>query len=64
LTAEERAEIKIYVGTLELQANAKRPNDSIIKSSLQSVKQIAETAAGTLLGEAALVAIKHYLSLP
>jgi len=64
LTAEDRAEIKIYVGTLELQANSRRPNDSIIKSSLESVRQIAETAAGTLLGEAALIAIKHYLSLP
>jgi hypothetical protein len=64
LSEEDRAEIKIYVGTLELQANAKRPNDSIIKSCLESVQRLAETAAGTLLGEAALIAIKRYLGLP
>ena len=64
LSPDNRIQMNVDIGTIELQATSPHPNPSIIKASLESAGAIAQTAAGTLLGEAALIAIKHYLGVP
>jgi hypothetical protein len=54
-------EINISIGTIELQLNSARPNVSILKESLKSVKTILENAAGSLLASGALAAVNHTL---
>lgn len=60
LSDEDRSQLGIDVGTLELQATAKQPNKRIIKASLESVKVILEHAVGDALGFAIIAAIHHY----
>jgi hypothetical protein len=64
LSPENRTQIRIDVGTIELQVNSSRPNHSIIRASLESVQSVLENAAGTVLGAGAVAAIKYYLKFP
>jgi hypothetical protein len=64
LASEDRAEMNIDIGTIELHINAPHPNNSVIKASLESAQRILENAAGTVLGAGAVVGIKAYLGLP
>lgn len=64
LSEENREQINVDIGTVELQINSSRPNPSIIKASLESAKAILEHAGGIMLGTAAIAAIKHYLHIP
>ena len=60
LSDDDRTQLGIDIGTLELQANAQKPNKGIIKASLESSKAILEHAAGHVLGIAMIAAIQHY----
>ena len=62
LDQPERDEVNINIGTIELQLNSARPNTSILKESLKSVRTIVENAAGSLLASALLPTITHVLS--
>jgi len=64
LSADNRTQINIDIGTIELQTSSAHPNPSIIKASLESAKAIAENAAGTVLGAGMVFAIKNYLGIP
>lgn len=59
LSEDSRAQIAIDIGTIELQAKSARPNVSVIRSCMESVKTILENAAGTLAASGVLAAIKH-----
>jgi hypothetical protein len=61
LSEENQAQIKVDIGTIELQITSPRPNHSVIKASLESIMRILEHAAGIVVGEAALFKIKSYL---
>ena len=63
LPPEERAQMKTDIGTIELQMDSPRPNNSIIRASLESVATILEHAAGIIVGEVTLMAIKGYLGM-
>lgn len=60
LSDEDRMQLGIDIGTMELQANSKQPNKGIIKASLASVKAILEHAAGDVVGIAIIAAIHRY----
>lgn len=64
LSPENRAQITIDIGTIELQINSSRPNPSVVRASLESAKAILEHAAGVVLGTGAIAAIRHYLKIP
>jgi hypothetical protein len=64
LSPEHRSQMNVDIGTIELHLNSSRPNPSVIKASLESVRAIAENAAGTVLGAGVIIAIKHYLGIP
>lgn len=63
LAGEKRAQLDIDVATIELQVKSANPNPSIIRASLESAKRILEHAAGIVLGETAVFAIKGYLGM-
>lgn len=63
LSDEDRAQLEIDIGTLELQANAQKPNKGIIKASLESSKVILEHAAGHVLGIATIALIQRYTGI-
>jgi hypothetical protein len=60
LPEEDRAQIATDIQTLEVQANSKRPNKSIIKEALVSARTILEIAAGDAIAAGAIFAIQHY----
>jgi hypothetical protein len=61
---EDRAQMDSDIATIELQIASPRPNHSIIRSCLESAQSIVEHAAGVVVGESVLIAIKHYLHIP
>jgi hypothetical protein len=61
LDQSSKDEININIGTIELQLNSARPNASILKESLKSVKTILQNAAGSLLASGVLAAVNHTL---
>lgn len=63
LSDEDRTQLGVDIGTIELQGNSKQPNRSIIKASLESVKTIIEHAAGDMLGVAIIAAIHRYTGI-
>lgn len=63
LPEADREQIKVDIGTIELQCTSPQPNDSVIRSRLESVMRIVENAMGVVTGECVIVAIKHYLGL-
>jgi hypothetical protein len=63
LSDEDRTQLGIDIGTLELQANAQKPNKGVIKASLESSKAILEHAAGHVLGIGTIAMIQHYTGI-
>jgi hypothetical protein len=63
LSDEDRTQLGIDIGTLELHANAQKPNKGIIKASLESAEAILEHAAGHVLGITAIAMIQHYTGI-
>ena len=55
-------EININIGTIELQLSSARPNASILKESLKSIKTILENTAGSLLASAMLPTVTNILN--
>lgn len=62
LLLESREQIKIDIGTLEVQINAQRPSPSIIRECLASIKNILENAAGGILASGIIHQLQRYLS--
>jgi hypothetical protein len=62
LSAENREQIKIDIDTVEVQINAQRPNPTIIRESLRSIKTILENAAGAVIASGILFQLQGYLS--
>lgn len=62
LSAENREQIKVDIGTVEVQISAQRPNPTIIRESLKSIRTILENAAGALLASGILLKLQSYLS--
>ena len=61
LSPENRAQMNVNIGTIELQISSPQPNKSIIKSSLESAVAILEHAVGIVIGESVLIGIKMHL---
>jgi hypothetical protein len=59
---EAKEQINIDIGTIEIQIGSSKPNVSIIRESLKSLKVIAENAAGSLLAAGLTPAVMHLLS--
>jgi hypothetical protein len=64
VSEENRGQMNVDIGTIELQVGSAHPNHPVVKASLESLKTILEHTAGVVVGESALLAIKHYLSIP
>lgn len=60
LTAEEKAEVDADIQTIEAQIESPKPKDGIVRASLQSIKAIFESAAGSAAGQI-IVDIAKYL---
>jgi hypothetical protein len=61
LSQESSEQINIDIGTVEVQISSSRPNLSIIKECLASMKNILENAAGAMLASGILLQIQRYL---
>ena len=57
---ETKEQINIDIGTIELQMNSARPNPSVVRECLASLKSILEKTAGSLLASG-LVSTIHLL---
>lgn len=57
-----KEQIRIDIGTIELQINSSRPNSSIVRESLRSLKGILENTAGSMLASGLLPVVVHLLS--
>jgi len=60
LSEGNRGQIATDIGTVELQVNSARPNPTIIRECMLSVRTILENAAGSLLASSLLAAINRY----
>jgi hypothetical protein len=62
LDQSSKDEVNINIGTIELQLTSARPNVSIVRESLRSLKFILENAAGSLIASGLLPTVHHILS--
>lgn len=60
LPEADRVQIKVDIGTVELQINSPKPNSSIIQSCMHSVRSILENAAGTLIASGIISGINRF----
>jgi hypothetical protein len=62
MSQENREQINIDIGTVEVQIGSPRPSPSIIRECLASMKNILENAAGAMLASGILLQLQRYLS--
>jgi hypothetical protein len=49
LSADQRADADAHLATLEAQSKAAKPNQSIVREALKSLRTVAEQVAATLI---------------
>ena len=60
LSEPNRSQIATDIGTVELQVNSPRPNPTIIRACMQSIRTVLENAVGALAASGILAEIRHY----
>src|ERR1700674_1307550 len=61
LSSQDREQVNIDIGTIEVHMNSSRPNPTIISECLNSLKTILENAAGGILASGIFLQLPRYL---
>ena len=62
LSSQDREQVNIDIGTIEVHMNSSRPNPTIISECLNSLKTILENAAGGIIASGVFLQLQRYLS--